>query len=86
METLKNKKVGTFGTLGAYPDSEHAQKCVEKISEALKANGNTVVAEFICQGAIDPKIIETKPITNTIITPPTSLNEISFITNILANP
>lgn len=59
METLKNKKVGTFGTLGAYPDSEHAQKCVEKISEALKANGNTIVAEFICQGAIDPKIIET---------------------------
>ena len=35
---------------------------------------------------INPKIIETKPITNTIITPPTSLNEISFITNILANP
>ena len=59
MELIKNKKVGTFGTLGAYPDSEHAQKCVEKISEALKANGNTVVAEFICQGAIDPKIIET---------------------------
>ena len=58
METLKNKKVGTFGTLGAYPDSEHAQKCVEKISGALKANNNMVVAEFICQGAIDPKIIE----------------------------
>ena len=59
METLKNKKVGTFGTLGAYPDSEHAQKCVEKISDALRANNNTVIAEFICQGAIDPKIIET---------------------------
>ena len=59
METLKNKKVGTFGTLGAYPDSEHAKKCVEKISDALKANNNTVIAEFICQGAIDPGIIET---------------------------
>lgn len=59
MASLKDKKVGTFGTLGAYPDSEHAKKCVEKISDALKENNNTVVAEFICQGAIDPKIIET---------------------------
>ena len=59
MESLKDKKVGTFGTLGAYPDSEHAKKCVEKISDALKVNNNTVIAEFICQGAIDPKIIET---------------------------
>ena len=59
MESLKDKKVGTFCTLGAYPDSEHAKKCVEKISDALRENNNTVIAEFICQGAIDPKIIET---------------------------
>lgn len=59
MASLKDKKVGTFGTLGAYPDSEHAKKCVEKISDALRENNNTVIAEFICQGAIDPKIIET---------------------------
>ena len=58
MELIKNKKVGTFGTLGAYPDSDHAKNCVKKISDSLKENNNEIIAEFICQGAIDPKLME----------------------------
>ena len=58
MEELKDKKVGTFGTLGAYPDSDHAKDCVKKIGDALRVNNNTIIAEFICQGAIDPKLLE----------------------------
>lgn len=58
MEELKDKEVGTFGTLGAFPDSDHAKSCVTKISDALKLNNNTVISEFICQGAIDPKLLE----------------------------
>ena len=58
MDLLKNKKVGTFGTLGAYPDSDHSKNCVKKIGDSLRENGNEVIAEFICQGAIDPKLMD----------------------------
>ncbi|ABV33807.1 MULTISPECIES: flavodoxin family protein [Pseudothermotoga] len=57
MKMIKNKKVGLFVTLGAYPDSQHAkgalQRCVEKIEE----NRNIVIAKFICQGKISEKLI-----------------------------
>lgn len=56
--TLKNKKVSTFGTLGADPNSDHAKNCVVKVRERLEANGNIVEKEFICRGAIDPKLLE----------------------------
>lgn len=58
MENIKNKKVGTFGTLGAYPDSEHAKECVKKVREALEKNGNVVEKEFICQGKIAQYLID----------------------------
>ena len=56
---IKNKKLALFGTLGAWPDSDHAKECMEK-SEALAADGtnNTVLGSFLCQGKVDPKIIE----------------------------
>lgn len=58
IETLKNKKVSTFGTLGADPNSEHAKQSMEKVKKFLEENGNIVEKEFICRGAIDPKLIE----------------------------
>ena len=58
IETLKGKKVAFIFTLGAYPDSKHAEDCVENIKKLLEANGNEVVGHYHCQGAIDPKLIE----------------------------
>lgn len=58
MEKVKNKKVGIFATLGAYPDGEHAQNVMKKGRNLMKENENTLLCEFICQGAIDPKLIE----------------------------
>ncbi|RRD40414.1 flavodoxin [Leptotrichia sp. OH3620_COT-345] len=58
MEKVKNKTVGAFGTLGAEPESEHAKKCMEKVKEFLEKNGNKVEREFICRGAIDPKLLD----------------------------
>lgn len=55
---IKNKKVGTFGTLGAYPDSDHAKECVKKVREALEKNGNIVEKEFICQGKVAQYLID----------------------------
>ncbi|PID47580.1 MAG: flavodoxin [Proteobacteria bacterium] len=58
LEQVKNKKVGLFATLGAEPESEHAKAVMEKGRELMRANNNTLLCEFICQGAIDPNIIQ----------------------------
>ncbi|MGB2551930.1 flavodoxin family protein [Campylobacter sp. MOP51] len=57
-EKIKNKNVGLFITLGAEPEGEHGIKMLEVGREILEQNGNKIVREFICQGAIDPKLIE----------------------------
>ena len=53
---LKGKKVVLFFTLGANPDSEHAQECLRN-AETMFA-GNEIVGHFICQGKIDPANIK----------------------------
>ncbi len=63
-KTLKNKKIIVFGTLGAYPDSDHAKDCIKKAEslaineEELGENKNTVLGSFICMGKVDPKLLE----------------------------
>ena len=59
LEAMSGVCAALFGTLGAWPDSEHARECVRK-SEALlrePARGNTVMGSFICQGKVDPHVI-----------------------------
>jgi len=56
MKKLDGQTVGLFLTLGAYPDSEHGKKAVEKGKELCRdAN---VVGTFICQGKVDSKLLE----------------------------
>lgn len=59
MDTIHGKKVALFGTLGAWPDSEHAMDCKRKSEAAVGApeRGNTVLGSFICQGRVDPNIV-----------------------------
>lgn len=57
IEKLDGKKVGTFATLGAYPDSQHAKDSMKKTRELIEPR-NKVVAEFICHGKVDPRLIE----------------------------
>lgn len=56
MKTLKGKKIGIFGTLGAYPNSGHARECLEEVIKMLK--GNKILGSFLSQGKIDPNIVE----------------------------
>ena len=42
-----------FGTLAAYPDSEHAGKVIAAAHERLA--GNRVVGSFLCQGRLTEK-------------------------------
>ncbi len=53
---VRGKKIAVFGTLGAYPDSDHAQKCLEKVR--ILTEGNEGLGEFLCQGKVDPALIE----------------------------
>lgn len=57
MEKLEGKKIITFGTLGAYPDSEHANQTKEKTNSILSEK-NKVLGNFLCQGKVNPKITE----------------------------
>lgn len=57
MEKVQGKTVALFGTLGAYPDSDHARDCIQGCEQIMKENGNnTVLGSFLCMGKVDPKI------------------------------
>ncbi|MEA2012827.1 MAG: flavodoxin family protein [Verrucomicrobiota bacterium] len=57
MQDICHKKVAIFATLGAYPNSDHAKKSLEAGAKCL-GEGCSVIDNFICQGAIDPKLME----------------------------
>ena len=58
IQSLANKNTAFFFTLGAYPDSKHAQDCVDAITNLFAENSNKVLGHFHCQGAVDPQLIE----------------------------
>lgn len=55
MSKIKGASLGLFGTLGAWPDSDHARDSMEK-AKSMVAD-NTVLGTFICQGKVDPKLL-----------------------------
>lgn len=57
MERIIGKQVFFFGTLGAWPHSEHARRCDAAARELLQAGGNTVLDGFLCQGRVNPQVI-----------------------------
>lgn len=58
MEGVRGKTVALFGTLGAWPDSDHARDCRSRGEECLGGDrGNTVLGTFLCQGKIDPGVL-----------------------------
>ncbi len=59
MEKIRNKKVGIFATLSAYPTSKHARGALASARELLKSN--EIVVEFICQGKLDPLVLSRMP-------------------------
>jgi len=56
MGRVKGLNVGLFGTLGAWPYSKHASESVQKAVNCL--GGSNVLGTYICQGKVDPKIID----------------------------
>lgn len=58
LKSISNAKVALLGTLGAWPDSDHAKECMAKGEELLSGRNNTVFGTFLCQGKVDPRIVE----------------------------
>lgn len=57
LKQITGKKLGIFATLAFWPDSEHAFSSIQA-GEALVKENNHVIGKFICQGKIDPRMIE----------------------------
>ena len=57
LQTIKNKKVALFATAGVSPDTDHAKKSLANAAKNLDES-NTIIGTFICQGKIDPKLLE----------------------------
>jgi flavodoxin len=57
LKSLEGRKVGLFGTLGAYPDSDHARDISKKVQDLVREK-NTVLGCFLCQGRIDPALTD----------------------------
>ena len=53
---LRRRKVFLFGTMAAWPDSEHAHNCLRCAQELLAEGGNTLLGHFFCQGRLAPAI------------------------------
>lgn len=49
---IKNKNVGFFFTLGAYPTGVHAYKCLDTIKNSFLKNNNKILGHFHCMGRV----------------------------------
>ncbi len=58
LKDIKNKNIAFFFTLGAFPTSTHAYKCVQNIKQTLLDNNNNVLGHYHCMGAIDKNLRE----------------------------
>ena len=56
MRKIGKTNIAIFGTLGAYPDSQHAHDSLKKVEELL--SNCRIIDHYLCQGAIDPTLIE----------------------------
>jgi flavodoxin len=57
MQQTHDKNVALFATLGAYPNTAYAEKCMEN-AVALLPKDNAVLGKFHCQGKIAEKLVE----------------------------
>lgn len=57
IQTIQGKNVFYFGTLGAWPQSEHALRCLHAAKALLEEGGNTVLDGFLCQGKVNPQVV-----------------------------
>ncbi len=52
MRGLRRRRVFVFGTMAAWPDSDHARGCIACAKELLDEGGNELIGHFVCQGKL----------------------------------
>lgn len=57
LKRLSWAKVGLFGTLGAYPYGPHSRHIMEATESCLPKDC-LLMGHFLCQGPVDPKLLE----------------------------
>lgn len=57
---IRNKSLGIFATMGGNPQSDRAQECFRRQCDAVVGTerSNCLEATFLCQGKINPVLIE----------------------------
>lgn len=55
--SLRGRSVFYFGTLGAWPSSDHARRCRKAAESLLCGGGNRCLGGFLCQGRVDPHML-----------------------------
>ena len=60
---LQGRLTFWFGTLGAWPWSEHADKCRQAATALLTGGGNVVLGGFLCQGRVSVPASSKHPMT-----------------------
>jgi len=56
MRGLRRRRVFVFGTMAAWPDSDHARNCLRCARELLDEGGNQILGHFVCQGRLAPAV------------------------------
>ena len=56
MKALWGRRVFVFGTMAAWPDSDHARGCIACAKELLDEGGNELIGHFVCQGRLAPAV------------------------------
>jgi flavodoxin len=56
LQKITGKRVALFATLGAEPDSAHAQQCLANAAELL-GTGCILTGQFICQGKVSEEMV-----------------------------
>lgn len=57
VNSISNKNIASFGTLGADPESDHGKKVLQK-AEDICSKSNKYLGGFLTRGKIDPKLVE----------------------------
>ena len=56
MASLHGRDIFAFGTMGAFPDAQHRNRCLEKIAALILPGNNQLIGSFFCQGRVDPVV------------------------------
>jgi flavodoxin len=57
LKKIEDKNIALFGTLGAYPDSKHAERCINYVTDKVN-DSNRILGTFLCQGKIAKRILK----------------------------